>query len=333
MRLVATAELTLPDRVGGLVDAGSCLVSGAGAFLAVGWWDGGERYALVSVAGGTVRTVVLDDEAVLADHAPAPVLLADDALGLVVDPGTLRLYGSDLQLRDETAIDGVDVLDRFARHGQRPRVTSHASRGTFGGEHVLVLDEPISTGNPRYLASLHVDGTAASWTGIRTLGPEGFPVDRFGADVPADSPDTPRIDGVVVGDAAGCGDSLLVCVEGSDGSSVPKWGADFFTVTRVLPDGTVTAPLYEESGWKRRPGKHGLRGRITSSGRYVVLTPVFATGAWKGRQRLLDLSTGDVVEPALPRGAARMRIVDHGGSTFWLSDGAQRVLCAAAEGP
>ena len=334
MRLAKTAEFWLPDRMGGLMGAGSCLVSGAGVFYAVAWWDGGERYALVSIAGQAVQTVVLDDvEALFAVDSPAPVLLDDDTLGLVVDAGTLRVYGPDLRLRQEIAIGGGDVLDRFAEHGQRPGMTVRASRGTFAGERVVVLDEPISSGNPRYLASLRIGDTDASWTHIRTLGPDGFPVDRFGDDELNESPDTPSIDGCIVGDAVGCGDSLLVCVEGSNASSVKKYGADFFTITRVLPDGTVTSPLYQQSGWKRQPGKHGINGKITSSGRYVVLTPVFASGEWKGRQRLFDLETGEVIEPVLPRGAAKMRIVDHRGATFWLSDGAQRILCAEAEDP
>lgn len=335
MRLATTAEFRLPDRTDGPIRAGSCLVSAAGVFHALAWWDGGERYAWVSIAGQAVRTVLLDDlggPADAAHDAPAPVLLDDDTVGLVVDAGTLRVYGADLRLRHEIAIGGGDVLRRFARHGQRPRVTAHASRGTFAGEHVVVLDEPIAWGNPRYLASLRIAGTEASWTRIRTLGPDGFPVDRFGDDELNASPDTPPIDGCIVGDAVGSGDSLLVCVEGSDGSSVRKYGADFFTLTRVTTDGTVTAPLYQQSGWKRQPGKHGINGRITSSGRYVVLTPVFSSGEWKGRQRLFDLGTGDVVAPVLPRGATTMRIVDHRDTTFWLSDGAQRIVCAEAQG-
>jgi hypothetical protein len=176
---------------------------------------------------------------------------------------------------------------------------------------------------PDNLASLRVGETNASWTRIRTLGPEGFPVDRFGDDALNESPDL-SVESCIVGDAVGCGDSLLVCVEGSDASSERKYGADFFTLTRVSRDGTVTAPLYQESGWKRQPGKHGINGKITSSGRYVVLTPVFATGEWK---------TGEIIEPVLPRGATKLRIVDHGQAAFWLSDGAQRIVCAEAEAP
>ncbi len=317
----------------GLVRAGSCLVSGAGVFFAVAWWDGGARYALVSITDGAVRSVLLDELGAPYSEAydePAPVLLDGDALGVMVDAGTLRMYGTDLQLRREIAITDTHVLDRFAQHGQRPRLTARASRGTVAGERAIVLDEPIMTGNPRYLAFLRIGETSASWTRIMTLGPEGFPVDRFGDDELNESPDTP-VESCIVGDAAGCGDSLLVCVEGSDASSVPRYGADFFTIARVTADATVTGPLYQQSGWMRQPGKHGINGKITSSGRYVVLTPVFATGEWKGKQRLFDITTGEVIDPGLPRGAAKMRIIDHCEGTFWLSDGAQRILCAEAE--
>ena len=335
MRLATRAEFWLSDRTGGPIHAGSCLVSGAGVFSAVVWWDGGARYALVSIAGQVVQTVVLDELGEPFDsayHAPAPVLLENGALGVIADAGTLRVYGTDLQVRREIAIVGGDVLDRFAKHGQRPRVTARVSRGTFAAEHAVVLDEPISVGNPRYLAFLRIGETNASWTRIGTLGPDGFPVDRFGDDELNESPGVSTT-GCIIGDAVGAGDSLLVCVEGSDASSVRRYGADFFAITRVTADGTVTEPLYQQSGWRRQPGKHGINGKITSSGRYVLLTPVFTAGEWKGRQRLFDLETGEIIEPVLPRGAAKMRIVDHGGATFWLSDGAHRILCAEAEDP
>ncbi|MBU2665246.1 hypothetical protein KOI35_17215 [Actinoplanes bogorensis] len=331
MRLTKTAEFALPDKVGGLIRAGSCLVSGDGVFCAVVWWDGGGRYALVSIADQVVRTVLLDEIGDPSDayDTPAPVLLDDSAFGVIADAGTLRVYGTDLRLRRERTIAGDDVLHRFARHGQRPRVFGRACRGALADEHVVVLDEPIGTGNPRYLAFLCIGETSAAWTRIATLGPDGFPVDRFGDDHLNQSPDV-SVDSCIIGDAAGHSGSILVCVEGSDASSVHRYGADFFTITRVTPDGTVTPPLYRQSGWKRRPGKHAINGKVTSSGRYVLLTPVFASGEWKGRQRLFDLGAGEVVEPVLPRGATKMRIVDHAGTTFWLSDGAQRILCAEA---
>jgi hypothetical protein len=301
--------------------------------FAVAWLDGGARYTLVSIADGVIRSAVLDElDAPLfeAYDAPAPVLLDGDALGVMVDASTLRVYGADLELRREIPITDADVLDRFSQHGQRPRVTARASRGTVADERAFVLDEPIAIRNPRYLAFLRIGETSASWTRIMTLGPDGFPVDRFGDDELNDSPDV-SVESCIVGDAVGCGDSLLVCVEGSDASSVLKYGADFFTITRIAADGTLTQPLYQQSGWMRQPGKHGINGKITSSGRYVVLAPVFATGEWKGKQRLFDIMTGEVIAPGLPRGAGKMRIIDHREGTFWLSDGAQRILCAEAE--
>jgi hypothetical protein len=136
----------------GPIRAGSCLVSGAGVFYAVAWWGGGARYSLVSIADQGVRTLLLDElgEPFYAAYdAPAPMLLEDGALGLLVDASTLRVYATELQLRREVAIGGEEVLSRFAQHGQRPRITAHASRGMVAGERVFVLDEPIGTNNPR----------------------------------------------------------------------------------------------------------------------------------------------------------------------------------------
>ena len=92
--------------------------------------------------------------------------------------------------------------------------------------------------------------------------------------------------------------------------SLLKYGSDFFTLAEVGADDRVVRRLYEESGWKKQPGKHGIRARFTSDGSSAILTPVFRTGEWGGRQRMLRLTDGALVEVPPLRGAADFDLVD-----------------------
>jgi hypothetical protein len=65
--------------------------------------------------------------------------------------------------------------------------------------------------------------------------------------------------------------------------------------------------------------KHGVSVSFTTSGEYAVLTPTFASGSWKGSQRLLELATGEIESAQLPRGSGKYaRIIQHLDGDFWI---------------
>lgn len=326
--LGAGAEITLPEGVE-LAYPKACLVAPDGTFLAVGYTGGGAHHVLVSVQPEHPTVVQpLENPApgFFGADGPSLLLTPEGGLAVVIDQATLHRYDLRLRFEGSSPIGGVDVLEPFGRHGQLPPIRASVSRGTLDGLHPVVLDEPISVGNPRFLALLRVAENAAAWTRVTTIGPDAVPGDRFGDDgLNASTPAKPAI----VGDAAGTGDQLLLCLEGSDSSSVPRYGMDFFLIALLGADGEVTR-LFERSGWMRQPGKHGIRGSFTSSGRYAVLTPVFSSGPWKGGQHLFDLAERTLHPVLLPRGARGLRIVDHDAEGFWLSNGSTRLVRVAA---
>ncbi len=322
----AGIEIALPEEVE-LACPKAWLVAPDGTFLAAGYIDGGERNVLISARTDRPTLVVEIPEpepGFFGSEGPT-LLLADGGLAVVIDHTTLHRYDLGLRFEGSLPINGVDVLAPFGMHGQLPRHRASVSRGTLDGLHPVVLDEPITVGNPRFLALLQVGDDGAEWTRVTTIGPDAVPGDRFGHDgLNAAMPAKPAI----VGDVLGQGDRLLLCLEGSNSSSVPRYGMDFFLIASLGPGGEVTR-LFERSGWMRQPGKHGIRGSFTSSGRYVVLTPVFSSGPWKGRQHLFDLVERTLHPVQLPRGSSGLRIIDHDPAGYWLSDGSTRLVRVA----
>ncbi|MGC3955443.1 MAG: hypothetical protein QM804_14545 [Propionicimonas sp.] len=320
-------EIALPGGVE-LAYPKACLVAPDGTFLAAGHLRGGERTALVSVRTDRPTLVVELPEPepeFFGSTGPTLFLLPDGALAVVADHRTLHRYDVELRFEGSLPINGGDVLEPFGRHGQLPRPRASASRGTLDGQHPVVLDEPITVGNPRFLALLQVGEDDAEWTRVTTIGPDAVPGDRFGHDgLNAAMPAKPAI----VGDVLGQGDRLLLCLEGSDSGSVPRYGMDFFLIASLDTEGEVTR-RFERSGWMRQPGKHGLRGSFTSSDRYAVLTPVFSSGSWKGRQHLFELAERTLHPVQLARGSGGLRIIDHDATGYWLSDGSTRLVRVA----
>lgn len=99
----------------------------------------------------------------------------------------------------------------------------------------------------------------------------------------------------------------------------PKWGYPCSGIAEIGSDGRVKSlPFmqdYTETGDEK---KYGIEGRFTTSGRYCILTSIYkTTDPWKGRQRLLDMDSGQLIEAKLPRGFSKYRLIDHAGDHFW----------------
>ncbi|MEV0675560.1 hypothetical protein AB0I60_03460 [Actinosynnema sp. NPDC050436] len=247
------------------------------------------------------------------DHRPT--LLAHPAGGCVVLSGPARAHRHPGPgERHEIPVTGVEALTARA---PAPRLHGGSAVSDVADWHV-VLAHGVLVRELRHTARFAIDPAtgAAAWHEVWTPDPADFPTDRFGLDQAGD--DEPRA--VSVTATLKAGGRTYVVSEGSDLGSTHRYGADFFTCAE-LDGGRVVRRPHEQSGWKRRAGKHGLRGRFTADGTHLLLTPVFRTGEWKGRQRLLPLPEGEPHEPVKPRGLAKAVLLDRNGGTWWLQDG------------
>ncbi len=170
----------------------------------------------------------------------------------------------------------------------------------------------------RYAARLELDPHKAQWRELRVPNVADFPADRFGVEYDESQFDPAEVSLTATLRRAG---TDYVVSEGSDLGSTLAYGADFFTCATVDGDGRLLRRVHEQHGWKRQSGKHGIRGRFTADGGYLLLTPVFKTGEWKGRQRVLSLADDTTHVPVLPRGLTKATVLDHHSGTWWLRSG------------
>ena len=102
--------------------------------------------------------------------------------------------------------------------------------------------------------------------------------------------------------------------------STPKWGYEYCGTAEIGPNGRVgTLPYLEDYTTNGDSKKRGIEGRFTTSGRYCILTPIYkSTDPWKGRQKILDMTSHQLIDVQLPRKHSKYRLIDHNGEYFWL---------------
>jgi len=242
--------------------------------------------------------------------------LGDGTVAVVLSTGALRILDTSCSVIADLAIGGEDALRQSGL-----QIAPSTARGRSDLGCVLRLGSRFGA---RTLVPLQLDTASgsATWGEAIALDGTSYPTDRYGSDdfEGNDAPTAP-----VIGDVSTAGENILICTEGSS-ESVLKYGMDFFTVDRLNTDGTLAERLLEQSGWKRMPGKHGWTGRITSDADAIILTPIFASGEWKGKQRVLRLSDGDLSPITLPRGASKSTVLDVRDGRAWVVDGRGRLL-------
>ena len=71
-----------------------------------------------------------------------------------------------------------------------------------------------------------------------------------------------------------------------------------------------------------------MRGKFSADKEYLILSPVFKTDEWKGKQKLLRLSDNELLDVTFPRGFTKYRIMDVLENSVFISDEAEKlVLC------
>ncbi|WP_432974401.1 hypothetical protein [Dactylosporangium sp. CA-233914] len=280
-------------------------MDGAGGYVRRLVWLQGADAVLDPVPALTIET--------FADHEPFLLAVHGGSCAVIADPTELWLHTDPGREADRIPITDAELVAAVTPPPRLQGGNAVSADGTFS----VVFSHGILTQERRYVADLELDTghRTARWTSApRPLHPDDFPHDRFGDDAFDDD-----VERAVSLTASLRRDGLLtICSEGSDLGSMNRYGADFFTVATIASDGSVAERLWERAGWKRQPGKHGLHGRFTADGEYVILTPNFRTGEWKGRQRLLRLDDRQLLAPRMPRGRTTAAILDGSNGRWWL---------------
>lgn len=111
--------------------------------------------------------------------------------------------------------------------------------------------------------------------------------------------DAPKIDSLKMRN-----DALYAYTSGESTGSVNKWGMDYYALAQISPEGKVKEKLLESEQLKAVGKKSGVNGIFTHSD-YLILTPLFNNGDWKGKQKLFSLSKREYLDISMPRGMTK----------------------------
>ncbi|MDR6784523.1 hypothetical protein ABIE26_002089 [Pedobacter africanus] len=100
-----------------------------------------------------------------------------------------------------------------------------------------------------------------------------------------------------------------------------KYGMDYSDLCLLDGDGTVKDTLFSLGRIYKDSKKGGKECLFSSSAEYAMLTPAFNSDDWKGRQKLLDINSRELIEVELPKGLSDFKIIDHHQDIFLLIDG------------
>ena len=299
----------------------ACLCADGSALAVVaqraedGW---GTEVVLADGSGERARALLPEGE-----FGAQPVIVdrGDDGIVVLVDDRTAVLFDATLAARRTAEIvDGPDAEDRGAR-----LTAGGIARPTADGDWLTVRTDPIAFQNARTIARVRIAADAVSWGSTELLDGSDYPMAGGRTSSAPGGVKAP-----IVGDVTEVDGIRFVAAQGSDTMSLNRYGSDFFTLAELDGAARVVRRVFEESGWKKKPGKHGIRARFTSDRESAILTPVFSSGEWKGRQRMLSLADGALDEVLPIRGAAGFALVDLRGETALLASSSELLFATVA---
>lgn len=106
----------------------------------------------------------------------------------------------------------------------------------------------------------------------------------------------------------------------------------YYWYLELTQDGIYKRKIWGKEKLERLAQKHGLRGKFSAQKEYLILSPIFKTDEWKGKQKLLRLSDLELLDITLPRGYSKFRIMDIWDNHVFISDESDHIaLCRMVE--
>ena len=128
-------------------------------------------------------------------------------------------------------------------------------------------------------------------------------------------------------------DAIYVFLEADTVNPCGLSSFKYYWYVEITKDGVYKKKIWGEERLEKLPGKHGVRGKFSADKKYLILSPIFKTGEWKGKQKLLRLSDLELLDITLPRGYSKFRVMDIFDENVFISDEIDKiVLCKMTEG-
>lgn len=265
-------------------------------------WD--KYYLLVLSSEGIKKIPIEYEETSGRDY---PVLFRYGAsFGLIISAKELRYY-SDINSLPEI----IPIKNKSLQRGSI--VPGKAQQRYFQNisdsqKIPVCFENEFYCGDARCFALLEFDVAAkcAEWECFSTIDKKAFTHQDDNHD------DTPKIDSIKISNK-----EIYAFIPGSSQTSVNKWGMNYYALVKISEDGKVIEKLIESDNLKKDGKKGGINGRFTDS-QYVIMTPLFKTDDWKGKQKVFSLSTREYSNITFPRGMTKHKLENISGE-FCLS--------------
>lgn len=107
----------------------------------------------------------------------------------------------------------------------------------------------------------------------------------------------------------------------------------YYWYVEITKDGVYKKKIWGAERLDKLQGKRGVRGKFSADKKYLILSPIFKTDEWKGKQKLLRLSDLELLNITLPRGYSKFRVLDIFDENVFISDEVDKiVICKMTEG-
>ena len=107
----------------------------------------------------------------------------------------------------------------------------------------------------------------------------------------------------------------------------------YYWYVEITKDGVYKKKIWGAERLDKLQGKRGVRGKFSVDKKYLILSPIFKTDEWKGKQKLLRLSDSELLDITLPRGYSKFRVLDIFDENAFISDEVDKIaLCKMTEG-
>jgi hypothetical protein len=272
--------------------------------------DNNDKYSLLSVSPDEIKCMPLNYIGAFYEEVNRPVLFAKNGkFGIIKNPNELFVYHNIGAEPQRIEIDGKKFFQQILPPTTRlcnPNPISDGDTLPVCFQHTVFMGS-----DARYFAflNLNIEKQKAKWESWTNLDCKDFPV------VYAGQQDPPKIDGVMVS-----GEDIFVFTSGSKITGINKWGMDYYGIVKITKKGEVIETLLNSGDLHAiDQKKRGVNGVFSSSQKYAILTPVFQSDEWKGKQKLFSIETKELVEIEFPRGFGKYpQIVQHSGQYFWI---------------
>ena len=127
-------------------------------------------------------------------------------------------------------------------------------------------------------------------------------------------------------------DAIYVFLEADIVNPVGLSSYKYYWYVEITKDGVYKKKIWGKEKLEKLQGKHGVRGKFSADKKYLIISPIFKTDEWKGKQKLLRLSDLELLDITLPRGYSKFRVMDIFDEHAFISDELNKIiLCKMTE--